>query len=65
MPPHLAHTVAYCALCRGDLVEVVDVLEDQLERYGGVGDSISSRSASRRSSSRRTSVWVATTTPAT
>ena len=36
-PPHLAHNVAYCALCRGDLVEVVAVLEDQIERYGGVG----------------------------
>jgi DNA-binding NarL/FixJ family response regulator len=36
-PPHLAMTVAYCALCRGDLVEVVTVLEEQIERYGGIG----------------------------
>ena len=35
-PPHLAENIAYCALCRGDLVEVVAVLEDQIERYGGV-----------------------------
>ena len=34
-PPHLAYNIAYCALCRGDLVEVVAVLEDQIERYGG------------------------------
>ena len=38
MPPHLARTVALCALCRGDLTEVVDVLEDQLARFNGVGD---------------------------
>ncbi len=38
MPPHLARTVALCALCRGDLAEVVDVLEDQLVRFNGVGD---------------------------
>jgi DNA-binding NarL/FixJ family response regulator len=36
-PPHLAMTVAYCALCRGDLVEVVTVLEEQIERSGGIG----------------------------
>lgn len=38
MPPHLAHVVALCALCRGDLTEVVEVLEDQLVRFNGVGD---------------------------
>ncbi len=38
MPPHLARAVALCALCRGDLTEVVDVLEDQLVRFNGVGD---------------------------
>jgi DNA-binding NarL/FixJ family response regulator len=38
MPPHLARAVALCALCRGDLAEVVDVLEDQLVRFNGVGD---------------------------
>jgi DNA-binding CsgD family transcriptional regulator/tetratricopeptide (TPR) repeat protein len=38
MPPHLARAVAFCALCRGDLAEVVDVLEDQLTRFNGVGD---------------------------
>jgi DNA-binding CsgD family transcriptional regulator len=37
MPPHLAQAVALCALCRGDLTEVVDVLEDQLVRFNGVG----------------------------
>jgi DNA-binding NarL/FixJ family response regulator len=37
MPPHLAHVVALCALCRGDLAEVVEVLEDQLTRFNGVG----------------------------
>ncbi|WP_328990499.1 helix-turn-helix transcriptional regulator [Kribbella sp. NBC_01245] len=37
MPPHLARTVAFCATCRGDLVEVVDVLEDQVVRFDGVG----------------------------
>jgi DNA-binding CsgD family transcriptional regulator len=37
MPLHLAHVVALCALCRGDLGEVVDVLEDQVDRFGGVG----------------------------
>ena len=37
MPPHLASAVALCALCRGDLTEVVDVLEDQLVRFNGVG----------------------------
>ena len=38
MPPHLARVVALCALCRGDLTEVVEVLEDQLVRFNGVGD---------------------------
>ena len=38
MPPHLARAVALCALCRGDLTEVVDVLEDQVVRFNGVGD---------------------------
>lgn len=38
MPPHLARPLALCALCRGDLTEVVDVLEDQLLRFNGVGD---------------------------
>jgi DNA-binding NarL/FixJ family response regulator len=37
MPPHLAQVVAMCALCRGDLSEVVEVLEDQLVRFDGVG----------------------------
>ena len=37
MPPHLARVVALCALCRGDLTEVVDVLEDQVVRFNGVG----------------------------
>ena len=37
MPPHLARTVALCALCRGDLAEVVEVLEDQVARFNGVG----------------------------
>ena len=37
MPPHLARTVALCALCRGDLAEVVEVLEDQVARFDGVG----------------------------
>ncbi len=37
MPPHLARVVALCALCRGDLAEVVDVLEDQVARFNGVG----------------------------
>ena len=37
MPPHLARAVALCALCRGDLAEVVDVLEDQVARFNGVG----------------------------
>jgi DNA-binding CsgD family transcriptional regulator len=27
-----------CALCRGDLAEVVEVLEDQVARFNGVGD---------------------------
>jgi DNA-binding NarL/FixJ family response regulator len=35
-PPHLADNIAYCALCRGDLIEVVAVLEEQIERHGGV-----------------------------
>jgi DNA-binding NarL/FixJ family response regulator len=38
MPPHLARAVALCALCRGDLTEVVEVLEDQVVRFNGVGD---------------------------
>jgi DNA-binding CsgD family transcriptional regulator len=37
MPPHLGRTVAFCAFCRGDLDEVVRVLEDQVARFGGVG----------------------------
>lgn len=37
MPPHLARTVAACALCRGDLTEVIEVLEDQIVRFNGVG----------------------------
>ena len=37
MPPHLARAVALCALCRGDLTEVVEVLEDQVVRFNGVG----------------------------
>jgi DNA-binding CsgD family transcriptional regulator len=37
MPPHLAEVVALCALTRGDLAEVVDVLEDQILRFGGIG----------------------------
>ena len=37
MPPHLARTVALCAISRGDLAEVVLVLEDQVARFGGVG----------------------------
>jgi DNA-binding CsgD family transcriptional regulator len=40
MPPHLARAVALCALCRGDLIEVVEVLEDQLVRFNGVGDHL-------------------------
>ncbi|HEY6594089.1 MAG TPA: LuxR C-terminal-related transcriptional regulator, partial [Asanoa sp.] len=36
-PPHLGRHVAYCALCRGDLDEVVAVLEQQVERYAGIG----------------------------
>lgn len=34
---HHALTVAFCALCRGDMTEVVDVLEARLETDGGVG----------------------------
>jgi DNA-binding CsgD family transcriptional regulator len=37
MPPHLGRAVAFCATCRGDLVEVIEVLEDQLARFDGVG----------------------------
>lgn len=37
MPPHLARVVALCAFCRGDLAEVVLILEDQLLRFNGVG----------------------------
>ncbi|CRK61807.1 putative transcriptional regulator [Alloactinosynnema sp. L-07] len=40
MPPHLAWTVAFCALCRGDLAEVVTVLEDQIARFNGVGSNL-------------------------
>jgi DNA-binding CsgD family transcriptional regulator len=35
-PPHLGRVLAHCALCRGDLPEVIAVLEDQVERHGGV-----------------------------
>lgn len=38
MPPHLARSVALCSLCRGDLADVIDVLEDQVARFNGVGD---------------------------
>lgn len=34
---HHALTVAFCALCRGDMSDVVDVLEVRLETDGGVG----------------------------
>ncbi len=34
---HHALTVAYCALCRGDLERVVDVLEARIAADGGVG----------------------------
>jgi DNA-binding CsgD family transcriptional regulator len=37
MPPHLARIVATCALCAGDFETVVDVLEDQIVRFDGVG----------------------------
>jgi DNA-binding CsgD family transcriptional regulator len=37
MPPHLARVVATCALCAGDLETVVEVLEDQIARFNGVG----------------------------
>lgn len=37
MPPHLARVVATCALCAGDLETVVEVLEDQVARFDGVG----------------------------
>jgi DNA-binding NarL/FixJ family response regulator len=37
MPPHLARAVAFCATCRADLVEVIDVLEDQVVRFNGIG----------------------------
>jgi DNA-binding CsgD family transcriptional regulator len=37
MPPHLARIVATCALCAGDLATVVEVLEDQIARFDGVG----------------------------
>ncbi|MEV6488677.1 LuxR family transcriptional regulator [Actinoplanes sp. NPDC051633] len=36
-PPHLALSIATVALCRDDLDEVVRVLEEQIEVYGGVG----------------------------
>ncbi|HET7378784.1 MAG TPA: LuxR C-terminal-related transcriptional regulator, partial [Gaiellales bacterium] len=36
---HQALTVAFCALCRGDLGEVVAVLEERLTIDGGVGAS--------------------------
>lgn len=36
--PHLARAVAFCAVCREDWPAVVDVLEDQVRRHGGVGD---------------------------
>lgn len=35
--PHLARAVAFCAMCREDWPAVVDVLEDQVRRNGGVG----------------------------
>ena len=34
---HHALTAAFCALCRGDMADVVDVLEARLEIDGGVG----------------------------
>jgi DNA-binding CsgD family transcriptional regulator/tetratricopeptide (TPR) repeat protein len=34
---HHALTAAFCAMCRGDMAEVVDVLEARLEVDGGVG----------------------------
>jgi DNA-binding NarL/FixJ family response regulator len=34
---HHALTVAFCALCRGEMTDVVDVLESRLEMDGGVG----------------------------
>ena len=34
---HHALTAAFCALCRGDMADVVDVLEARLEADGGVG----------------------------
>lgn len=37
MPPHLGRAVAFCAFCRGDLDQVVRILEDQIARFGGVG----------------------------
>lgn len=37
MPPHLGRVVAFCAFCRGDLDEVVRVLEDQVARFNGIG----------------------------
>lgn len=37
MPPHLARNIATCALCAGDFERVVDVLEDQIARFDGVG----------------------------
>lgn len=36
---HHALTAAFCALCRGDLAEVVSVLEARLEADGGLGMS--------------------------
>jgi DNA-binding NarL/FixJ family response regulator len=36
---HQALTAAFCALCRGDLAEVVELLEARLEADGGVGAS--------------------------
>ena len=36
-PPHLARVEATCALCAGDLETVVELLEDQIDRFDGVG----------------------------
>jgi DNA-binding CsgD family transcriptional regulator/tetratricopeptide (TPR) repeat protein len=36
---HQALTAAYCALCRGDLIEVVSLLEQRIAFDGGVGPS--------------------------
>ena len=41
-PAHLAQVEAWCALCRGDLDEVVRVLEGQLEHRGGLDRDLAS-----------------------